>query len=217
MTVSRHRWTPDEDAHLRAHYAGRLTPDLAREMGMSTRAVHLRARRLGLRKSAALRTAIGRMAVGHPRVLAARFQPGSEPWNKGLTGFDAGGRSHETRFARGARNGVAASRWVPVGTVRIAKDGYLEIKVADEVRGVKRNWTLVHRVVWEQAHGPIPAGYAITFADGDRRNVALENLRLTPRADLMARNTVHRLPHELECIIRKLDRMRRIIRAQEDR
>ena len=33
-------------------------------------------------------------------------------------------------------------------------------------------------VVWEQAHGPIPAGFQIDHKDRDKRNDSLDNLRL---------------------------------------
>ena len=35
-----------------------------------------------------------------------------------------------------------------------------------------------HRYVWEKHHGPIPQGYYVKLADGNRRNVAIGNLRL---------------------------------------
>lgn len=44
----------------------------------------------------------------------------------------------------------------------------------------------LHRLVWEEANGPLPSQHVLTFRDGDRTNVALENLELVPM-DMMSR------------------------------
>ena len=41
--------------------------------------------------------------------------------------------------------------------------------------------TYKHRWVWEQAHGPIPAGHVLVFLDGDKTNCNLDNLMVLPR------------------------------------
>jgi RNA polymerase sigma factor (sigma-70 family) len=40
---------------------------------------------------------------------------------------------------------------------------------------------LLHHIVWENAHGPLPPGAEIIFKDGDRDNVAIDNLRCQAR------------------------------------
>jgi len=44
-------------------------------------------------------------------------------------------------------------------------------------------WMLLHRYVWEQAHGPVPKGMVITFKDGDSHNCSLDNLVLVTRPE----------------------------------
>lgn len=39
----------------------------------------------------------------------------------------------------------------------------------------------LNRVVWEEAHGPVPAGFEVCFKDGNKDNCALENLELRKR------------------------------------
>lgn len=116
-----------------------------------------------------------------------RFKPGSTPWNKGLSGFIAGGRSAETQFQPGHQRAVRRA----IGAERISKDGYLEIKVAEPnpYTGGPTRFRLKHRVVWETAHGlPVPAQHVIVFRDGDRRNFAINNLVCIPRAALARLN-----------------------------
>lgn len=36
---------------------------------------------------------------------------------------------------------------------------------------------LLHRVVWEEAHGPVPPGHELHHLDGNRANWNLENLK----------------------------------------
>ena len=60
-----------------------------------------------------------------------------------------------------------------------------------------------HRVVWEQAHGPIPEGYLVKFKDGNRMNCSIDNLYLVSRAD-HARETMAALSPEKKAeILRK--------------
>lgn len=89
------------------------------------------------------------------------------PHNKGMKGWQAGGRSSETQFKKG-RVAVNAR---PVGSERVNVDGYIEIKVAEP-----NVWEAKHRVIYEQAYGPIQPGFNIRFKDGDKTNLSLDNL-----------------------------------------
>ncbi|MDX2813416.1 HNH endonuclease signature motif containing protein [Streptomyces sp. PA03-5A] len=40
-------------------------------------------------------------------------------------------------------------------------------------------WVL-HRAIWEAAHGPVPARHRLRFRDGNRQNVTLANLEAVP-------------------------------------
>lgn len=62
---------------------------------------------------------------------------------------------------------------------------------------LQRRWRAVHLIVWEAANGPLPEGHAVAFVNGDKSDIRFENLVLVSRADLMRRNTLHRLPKEL--------------------
>ena len=112
-----------------------------------------------------------------------RIEPGATPWNKGKKGymgpnktsFRKGNRPHNTRY---------------LGHERISKDGYAEISVAERNphTGFHRRYRLKHVYIWEQANGPVPAGHAVVFKNGDKTDIRLDNLMLLSRAELLTAN-----------------------------
>lgn len=105
-----------------------------------------------------------------------RFEKGNIPVNKGKKGV---GGWKPTQFKKGHR----PASYKPVGTERINADGYQEVKIADP-----NKWRFKHLVIWEAAHGSVPKGHAVIFADGDRSNVQLDNLLLVSRKQLLTLN-----------------------------
>jgi hypothetical protein len=71
----------------------------------------------------------------------------------------------------------------------------------------------LHHWIWEQHHGPIPAGYKIAFKNQDRGNCDVTNLELLPEAEMMRRNSVHNLPQELARVIQLAGALRRKLRG----
>lgn len=100
------------------------------------------------------------------------FKKGHIPVNKGCKGVCAAG-CEKGWFKKG---NVSKNRR-SVGSERISKDGYIEIKVSEPDK-----WKLKHRVIWEKANGPIHKNQIIIFVDGDKTNVAIENLRMISRS-----------------------------------
>lgn len=93
---------------------------------------------------------------------------------------------NRTSFKKGCMSGAARHNYVPIGSFRVSKDGYLEQKVTDDPhRAPARRWVGVHRLNWEAAHGPIPEGHVVSFIDGDPLNAELENLVLLSRRELV--------------------------------
>lgn len=91
---------------------------------------------------------------------------GQEPPNKGKKGICAAG-CEKTWF----KKGHIPANYRPVGSERVNKDGYIEVKVADP-----NKWRLKHRVVWEAVNGKISKGYIIIFRDNDKTNTDINNL-----------------------------------------
>lgn len=103
-----------------------------------------------------------------------KFQKGQVSHNKGKKGISYAGME-ATQF----KKGNTPHNHRPVGSERINVDGYIEVKVAEP-----KKWKQKHVLVWEDANGSVPKGYAVIFLDGDRQNVAIDNLRLVSRGEL---------------------------------
>jgi hypothetical protein len=105
------------------------------------------------------------------------FEKGQESWNKGMQGLHLGGE--KGWFKKGA----VPLNYKKVGSERVNKDGYVEIKVKDP-----NKWKLKHRVIWEQSIGPIPKGKIIIFKDNNPLNCDIENLMMIERCQSMVMN-----------------------------
>lgn len=105
--------------------------------------------------------------------LTGRFKKGHIPANKG-THPPTVGRMAETQF----KSGHLPHNTKPIGYERITKDGYIEVKLKMRPSAHEKNFKLKHRLIWEEAHGPIPKGYKVIFLDGNKKNIDLNNLAL---------------------------------------
>ncbi len=121
-----------------------------------------------------IKAAIGRYKLNTG--FNGRFLKGSIPANKGTKGLT---RANRTSF----KKGHTPINYRPVGSERITKGGYIEIKVKDP-----NLWRLKHLVIWEKENGPLPKGCAIMFADGNKLNLNMENLILVTRNQLLIMN-----------------------------
>jgi hypothetical protein len=117
------------------------------------------------------------------RIRMGRRQKGDIPHNKGkkmppevyekvkATMFQAKHKPHNTRFdgAETFRHHRSGAYWY--------------------MRTEEGKWRLKHRLLWEEANGPVPPRHNIVFRDGDVNNITLENLELVTNAELMRRNS----------------------------
>lgn len=188
-------WTEPELQRLRELFPHNKSERVAELLGRPLTSVNHKAYQLGLSKTAEYLASAeaGRLRKLDMRGGATRFKPGLVPWNKGKKGLNMG--HSETRFKPGSR----PRNWVPVGHERWC-DGYLQRKVTD-TGYPPRDWVPVHRLLWEAHNGPVPAGHVVVFRDRDRENIAIENLELVSRVELMRRNTVHNLPDEIKEVL----------------
>jgi hypothetical protein len=178
---------------MREFYPRLRAADVAEVLQRPVGSVHQRAAKLGLTKSAEFHAsdASGRVQRGkqHPSMVASQFKPGLTPWNKGRDSAETGTGHHQnsrrTQFRKG-RKAEESRNYVPLGSLRVCADGYLERKVTDDPSIVPaRRWVAVHRIVWQEQVGAIPAGHIVRFREGMKTTV-LEQIT----------------PDRLECITR---------------
>lgn len=189
----RHKWTESETELLINLFPDVSTKKIAELLNMSYMQVSQKAYALRLRKSEAyMQTAdCGRIMKGQRVGKGTEFRKGLVPFNKGkkqveFMTAESIERTKATRF----RKGNIPQNWKPIGSERITKDGYIEVKVRDADENAKnKNYELKHRVVWEQHNGQIPEGMIVGFTDGDKMNCSIDNLVLRTQKENMLRNT----------------------------
>ena len=95
---------------------------------------------------------------------SGRIEKGAVPWNKDKKGYMG---ANATSF----KKGQTPKNHRPVGSERITKDGYIQVKIAEP-----RTWRLKHIVEWEKVNGKLPKGHCIRLLDGDKTNCDIDNL-----------------------------------------
>lgn len=102
-----------------------------------------------------------------------QFRKGHVPFNKDKK-FQ--GKTNRTTW----KKGNIPHNYKPVGSERLSRDGYIEVKVADH-----NKWRLKHVAIYEQAHGKVPKGHKVIFLDQNRMNVSLDNLEMISDSELL--------------------------------
>ena len=136
------------------------------------------------------------------------FNKGCVPFNKGIKGRTGPNR---TSF----KKGNSPHNYRPVGSERITKDGYVQVKAQNP-----NIWKLKHVLNWESVYGEVPKNHCIVFIDGNKQNCNIENLQLITRNENVRfnKNGYSYYPAELRPTLRamtKLDLATQQTRAPE--
>ena len=209
------RWTQSEVDYLVKNYPNKVTSELCEHLGRTAKQIYNKANWLGLKKSEGMYAKITRQRWRDgvmTNCLKSTFKKGMKPMNKGVPQSEwmsesAIKNTKKTRF----KKGQLPHNYKPVGSERICKDGYIEVKVSDP-----NKWMHKHRVIWESANGKVPKGMMIKFKDGNRENIVLDNLYLESRAKNMAENSIHRYPNEVLQLIKTTNKLERKIKSYEE-
>lgn len=177
------KWSQKQLDILIEMYPEHRAEDIAVNIGRSVRSVYNMAYLLRLSKSKEffLRLSEPLLVAG----AAFRYKKGRTPENKGKKWGDYMSakniaKCEKTQF----KKGNIPSNHCPVGTERIVRDGYIEVKIEGRQR-----WMLKHRLIWEQIHGKIPFGHNIQFKDGNPQNCHIDNLYMIARKKQMINNS----------------------------
>lgn len=161
-----HRWKPEEVEYLREISKGRYKTEIVKmvneKFGLNLSFTQVKSKMDILK----IRTGVN-----------TKYQKGHTPWNP--KGTKRPGFSNKGSF----KKGHVCKNKKPVGTERINRDGYIEIKAANP-----STWKLKHRLIWEEHYGPIPKNHVIIFADGNKLNLDINNLIMVTNAELMRIN-----------------------------
>jgi len=109
-----------------------------------------------------------------------RYKKGHVPENKGKK---MSPEVYEKVKATMFKKGNIPPNHRKVGDMRLNIYGCYEIKTAEP-----NKWTLYHRYIWEQKHGPVPDNYVVIHLDGNLQNNSIENLKCISRRSCVYMN-----------------------------
>lgn len=203
------KWTQQEIDTLTRMYPNHYAREIADILGRGISSIHCKANSLGLESSLEKIQRAGYETSKSPASIAARFQKGSVPLNKGKkVSPEVYSKIQPTMFKKG-RTPVNHR---DVGAERVNVYGYIEIKVSEP-----NSWRLKQRVMWEQVNGIIPRGYNVQFKNHNPLDCRIENLYLISKAEQMAKeNSFYaKYPKKIQEIIRLKGVVNRAIHKAE--
>jgi hypothetical protein len=193
-----------EGDFIRAHIGELSVPDMSQKIGQPCHCIYRYMYKHGLERPAAY---LEQRAEQRNRALViagkgTRLKQGHASGLKGKPRKDA---NWAGMFTKGHR----PANWAEPGTETLDEYGYLKRKLPCGV------WAYVHRLVYMEHYGEIPAGMSVVFKDGDRTNIVPENLSLASRRELMQKNSIHeRYSPELAGAIRAVGQLKRAINKE---
>ena len=198
-------WQDHQLALLKEYYPHETAAQVAVLTDKNLLQVYRKAAQLGLKKSEEFKNSqkSGRVLKGKmsEAMKATQFKLGQVSWNKGKKGLPP--LSPQTTFKKGNIPGNT----LPVGSFRIVTDSSndrktLELKINDLPGRASIRWKPYHRLVWEQAHGPIPEKMVIRFKVQppplDPDQITIDILEMVSQADNRRMNSLWEvMPKEL--------------------
>lgn len=194
---------------IRQYYPNHRAKDLSLATGLPISKIYRIAHKMEVKKSPEFQAELLRIESERIKRVGAktRFKPGNVSLNKGKkmraevyekakdTMFKSGHKPHNTK---------------PIGAEVITIDGYIKVKIANP-----STWELKHRLIWQEANGPIPRGYNVQFRDGNTTNTNIDNLYLISRSQQIDQNSIVRYPNEIRKAIYRVSKLKKTIKQYE--
>jgi hypothetical protein len=213
---ARSRFTPEVSEIIELLYPDTVTEAIGELVGMPATRVYAYAHARGWKKTPEFvrETARARAARPDHPMRQHQFPKGHVPANKGSKGINYPGMV-ATQFKKGTRPHTC----MPIGSYRIC-EGALQRKLNDDPGPNNVRWAPVHRLVWEQAHGPVPTGCIVRFKPGQHTTVlaeiTLERIECVTLAENMRRNSFRsNYPPEMVQLIQTRGHMNRMINKRQ--
>lgn len=179
-------------------------------LGLTKSQLYNRVHNMGVKKNPRIKYLQNR-ALRLNSGMNYRFQPGQEAFNKGMKmNSELYAKVAPTMFKPGHK--PVNTREDHATSIRADKTGreYSYTKIKDS------KWVLTHRLIWEQAHGPIPVKHMVRFIDGNTMNLNLSNLECIPMGENAIRNSIHRFSGELQKVIRLKAKLNKQIKNKQN-
>lgn len=193
--------TPEEDQYIKENYLIYPVKTLADKMERHDTIIRRRIEQLGL--------VIPKELI-EQRKKDSQIKKGTIPPNKG--------KKMSAELYEKAKGTFFKKGHLPRNT---KYDGYISIRLDNHgrpyahIRLSRGRFELLHRKIWMDANGPIPAGKILAFKNGDSTDIRLDNLQLITRKENMLRNSIQRYPEDLKSAIRTLGKLKKSIRNYE--
>lgn len=192
------KFTPKEDKFLQRNYKKIPAKRMAKMLGRSEATARQRLKLLG---------------ITVPPEIVLKFKQESY-FKKGNISHNKGKKMPKNVYEKVKpsmfKKGHISHNKLPLGSQRVTKDGYLEIKTQEPSR-----WEAYHRLMWEETFGPIPKDGVVRFVTNDKMNVHPFNLELIDRSKNMKLNSYHNYPKEIQLAIQLQGALKRQINKYE--
>lgn len=198
-------WTAEEMEVIKNEFPFHATSYIAEKLNRTCSAVSGQARDMGIKKDKSYINP-SYIKKGEQRGLQSQFKKGNVPANKGVKmSEEVYQRVSKSFFKKGNK----PANYKGDGYEYVNIQGY--VIIIHEGKQVFKN-----RLLWEQNYGAIPNDMVVSFKDGNKQNVFIENLELRTMQENMAKNTIARFPEELRSAIKLLSKLKKKIDEKQD-